>query len=733
MSGAAANGVSPGIGVSQAATGFDSLEFGDANFILPVANLTRPEVLLESTARMNTKVLNLKLSVDQLNMLTTNPTSGNAVPLGVFLFMCQYGDACNSIAQSPKRPVHFAFPQSLAVAANSNMAWPAAGHSHSHSHCKGPIDLTDLITRSTECTNIIRVTYSTPTRWVAALVLSKRHTAKTITSEIRQNRYMTAEKVRQAFFTHASAADDDDLVSTGALVSLKCPLGLSRISTPVRSVFCQHSQCFDCEIFMQLMSRLVVWKCPVCSIVVKSWRELVVDGYFEAMLQGTSAADDQVYIEPNGEWRPKKEAHTPHKDSKPGAGRPLEVDDVDTIDLSDSSAVGYQSNGRNKRRRTEVVDLTLDSDGEGADDSLLNDIMTSLTQEELDLISSVEHTSGSTTSLSTNSSDATTLNNFATPNNGQQLGQAPAAALANTDMPTSRPVAVRRSSATSSLPTNGHARAAPRPVTATPARDKHRLKNKHDRHCHSSSGEPRRHSTNNIAPASSRSRVEAPSSVRTSARYSSGLSHLTSEADSQRNATAIANAVALSAARSSRALSSGSSGGASAPTATDWNESSLAFSLANRATALITRTVNPAPAAQISPRTAPTASTARALHHLPVTPIAPRLPTVAPNTVPRSHHQPAAPPAAHRSHSHGNLQSQNGSSDAASASSARCHSKSAFNVSPVGQPARPVNVGVSPSYSSLFLGPRVANAGSTAGGTVAASDDYANELARYLE
>ncbi|KAJ2059742.1 hypothetical protein GGI17_004214 [Coemansia sp. S146] len=461
----AANGTAPGIAHGQTASGLDGLVFGDSNFILPVQNLTRPEVFMESAPRMNSKMLNLKLTVDQVDMLAADSTDRESAPYGVYLFMCQYSDACNSIAQTPKRAVHIAFPQSLSVAANSALAWSTSGNSQ----CKSPIDLTGLITKTADCNNIVRITYSTTTRWVAAIVLSKRHTAQSIASEIRKSHYIAADKVRQAFFSNKSTDDDDDLVSTGALVSLKCPLGLSRISTPTRSAFCQHPQCFDCEIFMQLTRKFTVWKCPVCSIVIKSWRELIVDGYFESILKGTSAADDQVYIEPNGEWKPKKEAPTPRKELKPKAGRPLEIEDNDAIDLSDSSAAGYQSTARNKRRRTEIVDLTLDSDDEGADndDILEREAQFSLTQEEIDLISSVEDDIMNPASASTNlssssttrSSSATTLNNSTPPSSGRQLAQEIVVA-ATTSTSTSGQAAVSRLSTAPLTPTNGVVTAA---------------------------------------------------------------------------------------------------------------------------------------------------------------------------------------------------------------------------------------------------------------------------------
>ncbi|KAJ2885727.1 hypothetical protein H4R27_001168 [Coemansia aciculifera] len=588
----AANGTAPGIAHGQTASGFDGLVFGDSNFVLPVQNLTRPEVFMESAPRMNSKMLNLKLTVDQVDMLVADSTDSESAPYGVYLFMCQYSDACNSIAQTPKRAVHIAFPQSLSVAANSALAWSASGNNQ----CKSPIDLTGLITKTADCNNIVRITYSTTTRWVAAIVLSKRHTAQSIASEIRKSHYIAADKVRQAFFSNKSTDDDDDLVSTGALVSLKCPLGLSRISTPTRSAFCQHPQCFDCEIFMQLTRKFTVWKCPVCSIVIKSWRELIVDGYFESILKGTSAADDQVYIEPNGEWKPKKEAPTPRKELKPKAGRPLEVEDSDTIDLSDSSATGYQSTARNKRRRTEVVDLTLDSDDEGADndDILEREAQFSLTQEEIDLISSMEDDIMNPASASTNlssssttrSSSATTLNNSTPPSSGRQLAQETAVA-ATTATSTSGQTAASRLSTASLTPTNGVVSAASKmAATAPPTRSRNRFRHQHAQH-RRLSGDICAHLASNATPTPSRLHADTLNLTRPRVPPSNASAHSICEADTQRNENAIANAVAFSAARANRVINISLSSG-SAGTTQAWTQYGSTAGLAELATALTT-------------------------------------------------------------------------------------------------------------------------------------------------
>ncbi|KAI8320629.1 zf-MIZ-domain-containing protein, partial [Martensiomyces pterosporus] len=202
--------------------------------------------------------------------------------------MCGYSDACENSNNPTGRPATIEFPQSLSVAANGSPVHQA--HS-ARGRSKSPISLTARINKVVGFKNTVQISYSSFARWVAAVVLAKHHTSKSIIGELRKTSFVSADAVRKQFF---KGSDDDDVISAGALVSLKCPLGLSRINTPMRSRFCQHSQCFDGETFLQLNQQTPSWKCPICSISVKSWRELIVDGYFEAILMGTSPNDDQV-------------------------------------------------------------------------------------------------------------------------------------------------------------------------------------------------------------------------------------------------------------------------------------------------------------------------------------------------------------------------------------------------------------------------------------------------------
>lgn len=401
---------------------FKEIVFAETDIAIPTQILGQPEILVESTNRAHAKNISLRLTTEQSDKLIVRAQreDSEAIQYGVYLWMCKYKDACNYFMHMPKRPVSVSMPSSIGLNVNRTpLSMPNSRHR--------PIDITEYLGKSNGYLNPIQISYMTGERFIAILALCQRHTPQSIVKEVRKSKFVTPETVKHTFFS--SKSDDDDLVSTGALVSLKCPLGLSRIRVPSRSMYCQHSQCFDGLTFLQLSMKQSVWKCPVCSNVIKSWKELIVDGYFESILNGTSENDEQVYIEPDGQWRHKDDAMPARHDMTPGsAKRPLQVDSLGPeVDLSDydSSDLAEQSKtalAGNKRRRktanTDLIDLTLDSDdnedptssssssdnnsdssggGSGSDGNDSSNSLPRMTQEDIEFIESMENANNSTT------------------------------------------------------------------------------------------------------------------------------------------------------------------------------------------------------------------------------------------------------------------------------------------------------------------------------------------------
>nr|VZI49659.1 unnamed protein product [Spirometra erinaceieuropaei] len=97
---------------------------------------------------------------------------------------------------------------------------------------------------------------------------------------------------------------EDDLQSDGWIpVSLLCPLALTRIEIPVRSVNCDHLQCFDLSSYLTINKRRPRWSCPVCSSPAP-FRDLRRDDFFVQLMADQSLKDAKmVHVDASGHWR----------------------------------------------------------------------------------------------------------------------------------------------------------------------------------------------------------------------------------------------------------------------------------------------------------------------------------------------------------------------------------------------------------------------------------------------
>ncbi|KAG7163410.1 E3 SUMO-protein ligase PIAS3-like, partial [Homarus americanus] len=70
---------------------------------------------------------------------------------------------------------------------------------------------------------------------------------------------------------------DCEIATTSLRCSLMCPLGKMRMMLPCRASTCDHLQCFDASLYLQMNERKPTWTCPVCD---KSavYDCLVIDG-----------------------------------------------------------------------------------------------------------------------------------------------------------------------------------------------------------------------------------------------------------------------------------------------------------------------------------------------------------------------------------------------------------------------------------------------------------------------
>lgn len=140
--------------------------------------------------------------------------------------------------------------------------------------------------------------------------------------------------------------DPDGLTVSSMKVSLRCPLALTRITTPVKGKRCQHVQCFDLINFLEYSRRSSKFDCPVCNKNTAYPAMLVISPYIEHALEKYKDSDE-VEIFQDGSMVPVERKQT-------GVAS----------DDEDEGGSGAQANGTSHggSKPSEVVDLTLDSD-----------------------------------------------------------------------------------------------------------------------------------------------------------------------------------------------------------------------------------------------------------------------------------------------------------------------------------------------------------------------------------
>ena len=62
-----------------------------------------------------------------------------------------------------------------------------------------------------------------------------------------------------------TSSGQDDLALVSQTLSLRCPISLSRLVRPVRSIYCTHPDCFDLVSFLSFAFHLFSWRCPICK------------------------------------------------------------------------------------------------------------------------------------------------------------------------------------------------------------------------------------------------------------------------------------------------------------------------------------------------------------------------------------------------------------------------------------------------------------------------------------
>lgn len=192
-------------------------------------------------------------------------------------------------------------------------------------------------------------------------------TIENLVINLRAQHQKSANEVRQKM--QQSMVEDDDIIAGPQKMSLRCPLTFMRIVTPCRSSKCVHPQCFDAHSWFTMMEQTTTWLCPVCERTLDH-KDLIMDGYFDEILQATPESVEDVMVEADGQWHTVdnkygsadwKAAHPlPEKLSSPSKSLPPPKQSP-SCPPADAKDTG-QSNGKGKAPSHEIFVLDSDDD-----------------------------------------------------------------------------------------------------------------------------------------------------------------------------------------------------------------------------------------------------------------------------------------------------------------------------------------------------------------------------------
>ncbi|KAG6799678.1 E3 SUMO-protein ligase PIAS3 isoform X1 [Apis laboriosa] len=226
-----------------------------------------------------------------------------------------------------------------------------------------PVNISPLVKLSPTVANQIHVTWSADygRRYAIAIYLVRKLSSAELLSRLKSRGVRHSDYTRGLIKEKLNEDADSEIATTSLRVSLACPLGKMRMSTPCRATTCSHLQCFDASLFLQMNERKPTWNCPVCDKPAL-YDNLVIDGYFQEVLNSKKLLPDvnEIQLLQDGSWENlvlKKEKDKEKNETKVITNSQDRKIDVDTVDLDESSLTPQK-----EKKRAVVIDLISDSD-----------------------------------------------------------------------------------------------------------------------------------------------------------------------------------------------------------------------------------------------------------------------------------------------------------------------------------------------------------------------------------
>ncbi|XP_008400469.1 E3 SUMO-protein ligase PIAS2 isoform X2 [Poecilia reticulata] len=259
------------------------------------------------------------------------------------------------------------FPNSLCIKVNGKL-FPLPGFAPppkngvEQKRTGRPLNITSLVRLSSAVPNQISVTWTQEMgkTYSLSVYLVRQLTSPLLLQRLRMKGIRSPDHSRALIKEKLTADPDSEIATTSLRVSLMCPLGKMRLTVPCRAVTCSHLQCFDAALYLQMNEKKPTWICPVCDKKA-DYENLIIDGLFLEILNDCSDVDE-IKFQEDGTWCPMRPKKDPFKFSVHSVGK-----EESTTPLHQSSVVVHPVEP-NLNKKTDVIDLTLESSSSSDDD-----------------------------------------------------------------------------------------------------------------------------------------------------------------------------------------------------------------------------------------------------------------------------------------------------------------------------------------------------------------------------
>ncbi|XP_018330903.1 E3 SUMO-protein ligase PIAS2 [Agrilus planipennis] len=168
-----------------------------------------------------------------------------------------------------------------------------------------PVNITPLVKLSPTVANNIHVSWAADygRGYAITVALVHKRNSSDLLQRLKSRGVKHSDHTRGLIKEKLNEDANSEIATTCLRVSLMCPLGKMRMTTPCRSITCQHLQCFDASLFLQMNERKPTWNCPVCDKPAL-YDNLVIDGYFQDVLVSSllSSETKEIQLNRDGSW-----------------------------------------------------------------------------------------------------------------------------------------------------------------------------------------------------------------------------------------------------------------------------------------------------------------------------------------------------------------------------------------------------------------------------------------------